>query len=53
VEELPSLVLASIMEQDYRILMAAIIENGGESTISPESVYQTMTSTRHIAANSK
>jgi len=50
VEELPSRLLASIMEKDYRILMAAIIENGGEMLISSESVYKSMNSTRHVAA---
>jgi len=50
VEELPSRLVASIMEKDYRILMAALIENGGEMLISPESVYKAMNSTRHVAA---
>jgi len=50
VEELPSQLLASIMEKDYRILMAALIENGGEMMISSESVYKSMNSTRHVAA---
>jgi hypothetical protein len=50
VEELPSQLLASIMEKDYRILMAAIIEHGGEMLVSSESVYKAMNSTRHVAA---
>jgi hypothetical protein len=49
-EELPSQLLASIMEEDNCILTAAIIENGGELLISPESVYPAMTRMRHIVA---
>ena len=49
-EELPSQLLAATMEKDYRLLMAAIIENGGELLISPESVYRSMKSERHVAA---
>jgi len=50
VEELPSLLLASTLEKDYRLLMAAIIEHGGTLRISPESVYESMRSARHVAA---
>jgi hypothetical protein len=49
-EKLPSDLVCSVMVANNRVLTAAIIENGGKMVISPDSVYEMLTSLKHIEA---
>ena len=49
-EKMPPEIVCSVMLANNRILAAAVIENGGKLMISPDSVHEMFTTTRHVMA---
>jgi len=45
-------IIASLMSANNRVLKAAIIQNGGELVISPESLYRSFENMEHVVASS-
>jgi hypothetical protein len=49
-EKMPTEIVCSVMLANNRILAAAVIENGGKLTISPDSLHEMLTTTSHVVA---
>jgi len=51
-KKMPVDIIATLLAANNQVLKAAIIENGGELVIYPESLYEMFQNTQHVVASS-